>query len=145
MSDTIENSVFIEGKSAFISGKEYPLINTGRRQASQVARITKWAGKYGQGIYEALQSQNGAGDREAGLGVLLNILSILDTDAMLDLFTALIGCSEEETELFFDAAALVEAGIVVYEHPTIKRLLDRFFSTSASAQEEQQESSMMSE
>jgi len=140
-----EQVVYVENESIFIDGNEYPLITRGRRQAIQMQGLTRWAAKYGGSIYSELQKQ-GNSDAEAGVEFLANILTLLTADAMIDLFHAITGCTAEEAELYFDAAVLIEAGIVVYEkHPTVRSLIDRFFSTSDSEQDGQPESSTTSE
>lgn len=141
----MEQPVYLEGTSVFIAGKEYQLISYGVQQARQVHGIMQWASKYGQEIFDAFQSSAELEGMD-GLGFLLGILDKLSVDALIDLFPALTGCSEEEAMLYFDAATLIQAGIVVYEqHPTLRRLFDSFFSTSDTEQEEEQESSTTSE
>lgn len=140
-----EQTTYVEDFKIVINGEAYPLITTGRKQAIQMQGITKWASKYGADILSDLQSQ-GEANVEVGLDFLLKMLGHLSADALIDLFQAISGCSKEEAELYFDAAVLIDAGIVVYEnHPTVRRLLDRFFSTSDTEQAEQDESSTTSE
>ena len=135
----------VEDDVLYIGEKAYPLVTSGRQQAIQVQGLTKWASRYGGEIFSELQTVE-TSTSETGAEFLLKILGMLSADALIDLFQAVSGCTQEEAELHFDAATLVEAGIVVYEkHPTVKKLLDRFFSTSDSEQDEQQESSTTSE
>ena len=137
--------VYTQDTSVFIDGTEYPLVTYGRQQAHQAQGLTRWASKYGQQVYDALQTQGNSGN-EGGLEFLLKILDLLTEDAMIDLFSALLGCSKETSELYFDTATLIDAGIVVYEkHPTVRKLLDRFFSTSDSESDGQPASSMTSD
>lgn len=140
-----EQTTYVEGFNIVIDGEAYPLITSGRRQALQMQGLTKWASLYGSAILSDLQAQ-GEGDVQVGIDFLLKMLGHLSADALVDLFQAISGCSKEEAELHFDAAVLVDAGIVVYEnHPTVRRLLDRFFSTSSTEEEEPEESSTTSE
>jgi hypothetical protein len=141
----MEATTYVQDDVLIIEGREYQLVTRGRQQARQVAGLTKWASRYGAGVYDELQSQGTSGE-EGGIQFLLNIIGMLNDDALIDLFQALSGCTTEEAELYFDAATLIEAGIVVYEkHPTVRKLLDRFFSTSDSEQGEPDESSTTSE
>ena len=136
---------YVDGFSIVINDKEYALITTGRQQAIQMQGLTRWASRYGAEILADLQ-QEGNSEEEVGLEFLMKMLGHLSADALIDLFQAVSGCTAEEAELYFDAAVLIDAGIVVYEnHPTVRRLLDRFFSTSSSEPDEQQESSTTSE
>lgn len=145
MENTFEETTYVDGFDIVVNGERYGLITSGRQQAIQMQGLTKWAAKYGAGILEDLQEQ-GSDDDEAGLEFLVKLLGHLSADALIDLFQAISGCTTEEAELYFDAAVLIDAGIVVYEnHPTVRRLLDRFFSTSDTEPEEQGESSTTSE
>lgn len=140
-----EQVTYVEEFNIVINGKEYPLITTGRRQAIQMQGLTRWISMYGAEIFTDLQTMSES-EGDSGLEFLVRLLRYLSADAMIDLFQAVSGCTQEEAELYFDAAVLIDAGIVVYEnHPTVRRLLDRFFSTSATEQEEQPESSTTSE
>lgn len=139
------SNAYVKDDMIVINEKEYALVTQGRQQAIQVQGITRWASAYGSEVYEELQKQGGSED-EAGIDFLLNIIGLLTADALVDLFQAVSGCSKEEAELYFDAATLIEAGIVVYEkHPTVRSLLDRFFSTSDSEPVEPEDSSTTSE
>jgi hypothetical protein len=145
MTEQLKNETYVNGFNIIVNGEAYPLITSGRKQAIQVQGITRWASVYGASILSDLQAQ-GEEDAEQGLDFLVKLLGHLSADAMIDLFQAISGCTQEEAELYFDAAVLIDAGIVVYEnHPTVRRLLDRFFSTSDSEQEGQPESSTTSE
>jgi len=136
---------YVDGEILYVNGKPFKLVTQGRAQAVQVQGLVKWASKYGADIFNELQKANNV-NSEGGIGFLLGLLEFVTDDALVDLFRALSGCTQEEAELYFDAATLVEAGIVVYEkHPTVRRLLDRFFSTSDSESDDQPESSMTSE
>ena len=144
--EVVENTVYLDDTQVVIGKKRYELVTHGRQQAIQMAGITRWASRYGADIYTSLQNQGSKQQAEGGIQFLLDILGMLDADAMIGLFQAFTGCSVEEAELYFDAAVLIEAGIVVYEkHPTVRNLLNRFFSTSDSEAEDQPESSTTSE
>jgi hypothetical protein len=111
---------------AVIGDVSYPLVKTGRAQARQVTSFTTWLSKYGAQALQGLQASN---DADSGMGILLRFIQSLDEDALIDLFEVVIGCPKEASELHFDAADLIEACVALYsDSPTIKRLVDRFFS-----------------
>lgn len=135
-----------ENHNMVINGKPYALITTGRQQAIQVQGLTKWIARHGSSILTDLQNQEELGESDNGIQFILDLVGQLDADALIDFFQALSGCTTEEAELYFDAAVLIEAVIVVYEnHPTVRRLFERFFSTQDSEEEKQPESSTTSE
>ena len=75
-------------------------------------------------------------------GVLANVTS----DALIDLFQVLIGCSKKDAEKYFDIGILVEVALDVYENqPGIQRLIDRFFSTDESTESTEDSSTKLEE
>lgn len=126
-----------------VGGKEYRIIKTGRAQAEQVIQLTRWISKYG---IPALNSMNTDGiDAENGLAFITTVVEQLDADALIDLFIVLVGCSEEDAEVYFDVAILIEVAIEVYNRqPALRRIIERFFSAQDS-EETSEESSTTSE
>lgn len=125
MSDAIE---FVE-----VGGKQYRVIKAGRAQAEQVLGLTRWISKHGS---KAMKSVN-SGDKEktasGGIEFLTRFIDALDADALIDLFTVLVGCPPEDSEVYFDVAILVDVVIEVYNRNTsLRRLVDRFFSSGNS-------------
>lgn len=122
MSETREDG-FID-----VGGKAYKIVKTGREHAEQVVLLTKWLGAYGPGLLEGLQSNEE--DIGGGLEMITQILANVTSDALIDLFQVLVGCSAKDAEKYFDVGILVEVALDVYENqPGIRRLIDRFFST----------------
>lgn len=117
-----------------VGEQKYPVIKVGRAQAEQVVRITRWLSRHGARAIKEMQTDPNV--NVAGLGgveVLGKFVETLDADALIDLFYALIGCSKEEAELYFDIATLIEVAVEVYERQTsVRRLIDRFFSSGSS-------------
>lgn len=114
-----------------VNGKEYSVIKTGREQAEQVVQFTRWLSTYGPGLIDGLDAENLEG--QSGLVMITAVLGNLTSDALVDLFQVLVGCSKKDAEKYFDIGILVDVAIEVYENqPGIRRLLDRFFSTEDS-------------
>jgi hypothetical protein len=112
-----------------VNEKEYQVIKTGRAQAEQVVQLTRWISKHGVKAIKSMQSADGSvtfGDNTELLG---KVADALTTDALIDLFQLLIGCSKEDAELFFDISVLVDVAVEVYNRQTaVRKLVGRFFS-----------------
>lgn len=112
-----------------VGGKQYELVKTGRAQADQVIQLTRWITKHGSKAVAAFSGEQI--NSSSGLSFLGNLVASLDGDALIDLFVTVVGCEKEDAEIYFDVAILIESVMIVYEkQPTIKRLVDRFFSNS---------------
>lgn len=115
-----------------VGEKEYNVIKRGRAQADQVLKITRWLATYGVRAADKA-NKNGGLQSDNWASLLAGLIEGLDADALIDLFTALIGCTKKEAEEYFDIATLVDAGIAIYEgQPSVRKLIDRFFSSSKS-------------
>lgn len=126
MSDTKEGYVDV-------GGKQYKVVKTGREHAEQVVLLTRWLGIYGPHLLEGLQTTEDEGIEGGGLGMITQILANVTSDALIDLFQVLTGCSQKDAEKYFDIGILVEVAMDMYENqPGIRRLIDRFFSTDES-------------
>jgi hypothetical protein len=118
-----------------IDGEVFELLKRGRAQAIQIQEIGRWLSKYGSDLMGIIGSmpENMEDNLSQNLVYLGELLSSLSADAMVDLFRVAIGCTSEFAEEKFDVAILIDAVITIYnEHPTIKRLVDRFFSGNSS-------------
>lgn len=114
-----------------VNEKEYQVIKTGRAQAEQVLGLTRWIYKHGAKAAKGMQGTNVADT--TGIAFIGELIMSLDADALIDLFQVLVGCPKEDAELYFDVATLVEVVIEVYERqPSVKRLVERFFSNGNS-------------
>lgn len=123
-----------ELKTINIAERDYVLIKTGRAQAEQVILLTRWASKHGASAFRQLSEDGVEVTKLGGAELIGSLVGALNADALIDLFTAIVGCSPEISEEHFDIATLVEAAIFVYEgQPAIKRLIDRFFSMPSSS------------
>lgn len=119
-----------------VGGKEYAVIKTGRAQAEQVVKITRWISVHGMKAVKALRTPEGTVEAGSGIELIGSIIGELSADALIDLYAALIGCPNEDAEVYFDVATLVDVAIMVYEgQPSVRRLMERFFSTSSSEQD----------
>jgi len=124
-----------------IGKNEYKMIKTGRAQAEQVLALTRWISKYGLSAIKQLQDEGG-GEIAADTGweFLSKIVEYLTADALIDLFQAMTGCTKKEAEEYFDIAILIDVIIEVYEgNPSVRRLIDRFFSEPDSEETEPEE------
>lgn len=129
-----------------VGEKQYQVIKTGRAQASQVIALTKWINRHGVPSIKAIQEKGVLDNAGGNVDFLLGILDVLTEDAVVDLFTVAVGCSPEESEIYFDVATLIDAVAAIYQgQPAIQRLVDRFFSQSVSEVESQPESYTISE
>lgn len=118
-----------------VSEEVFELLKRGRAQAIQIQEIGKWLAKYGSDLMSIIGSmpEDMEGNLAQNLVYLGELLSSLSADAMIDLFRVALGCTPEFAEENFDVVVLIEAVISIYnEHPTIKRLVDRFFSGTSS-------------
>lgn len=116
-----------------VCNKKYPIVKTGRAQAEQVVAFGKWFGKYGPEIVDGFQTEDNEGI--SAMALIERILDVLSTDALIDLFGVVIGCPKKVSEECFDIAILIDVAIETYDkQPSIKRLIERFFSTPDSEQ-----------
>lgn len=129
--------------SVTVAGKDYLVVKSGREQATQVLKLTRWLRNYGPALYNEITSDDEVG--KPGLAFIGRIIDALNEDALIDLFGVVVGCPAEVSEQHFDIAVLIESAIAVYEQqPAIRKLIDRFFSDSPS-NEGSEESSTQSE
>ncbi len=138
MSDTKEDG-FVD-----VGGKAYKVVKTGREQAEQVVLLTRWLSAYGPQLLSGIQ-QDEQLPQASGLDFITGILGKVTSDALVDLFQVLVGCSKKDADKYFDIGILVDVALDVYENqPGIQRLIDRFFSTDE-LEESTEDSSMKSE
>lgn len=124
MSEVIE---FVE-----VGGTQYRVIKTGRAQAEQVLGLTRWISKHGSKAMNVVSGENKPAG-ESGIAFLTRFIDALDADALIDLFAVLVGCPQEDAEVYFDVAILVDTVIEVYQrNQSLRRLVDRFFSSGNS-------------
>lgn len=128
MENIIENGVVT------LAGKTYPLLKKGREQAAQVIDLGRWINQYGIPAAMSLANDKGELAFNDGLDMLGKIVNVVSVDALLSLFTTIVGCSDKVTEEYFDIGILVDSISYVYENqPVVTRLIKRFFSGASSA------------
>jgi len=116
-----------------VGEKKYAVIKTGRAQAEQVLGLTRWIYQHGKKAMSGMTVDADDSADTTGIEFLGRLVSGLDTDALIDLFTVLIGCPREDSEVYFDVALLVDVVTEVYErNQSLRRLVERFFSSSNS-------------
>lgn len=120
----------------------YSVVKSGREQAKQVARLTKWLSKYGITAINSVKGKTVDGnDTAQTIEVMLELFGALSEDALLELFGLVTGCTQDEAEKYFDVADLIDAVVIVYEEqPSIRRLVERFFSVPASTKTSEESS-----
>jgi hypothetical protein len=113
-----------------IGGQSYNVVKKGVAQATQVSHLGVWLGKYGTQAYRAVQNSP---DSAGGIAIIGIILSQLDTDALIELYSLLFGCGIDVANEEFDIAVLIDGALALYENsPTIKKVMNRFFSSNRS-------------
>lgn len=128
-----------------VAGKEFKIVKKGREQAAQVIDVAKWLKNYGLVALQDMAGEEGEVKVESGADFISNIIDNLSPDALIDLYSILLGSSKKFAEENFDIGDLIEAGSLIYENqPSFRRLIERFFSTSTS-ETSSEESSMKSE
>ena len=97
-------------------------------------------------MLEGLQTSEEGDIEGGGIGMITQILANVTSDALIDLFQVLVGCSKKDAEKYFDVGILVEVSMDVYENqPGIRRLIDRFFSTDESTESTEDSSTKLEE
>jgi hypothetical protein len=141
------DSIIDENGKIEVGSKKYTVIKTGRAQAEQVVQFTRWLSMYGPSLLKDLQDvDEDALAAGGGMAMITSILGNLSSDALIDLFTVLVGCSKKDSEKYFDVGILVDVALEVYENqPGIRRLIDRFFSTDESEEVSEDSSTTLEE
>ena len=128
-----------------VGGQEFELVKTGRNQAEQVVQIGQWLSLYGLAALKELADEEGNIHIEDGIVMIGTILEQLSADALIDLFSLIIGCPKSFAEKHFDIGILLDAVMTVYEsQAAFQRVISRFFSQTTSTNNSE-ESSMKSE
>src|SRR5512139_1309717 len=113
-----------------IGGQSYNVVKKGLAQAHQVSLLGGWLAKYGTQAYRAVQDND---QRASGIEIVGVIMQHFDADALVELFDLIFGCGLEVAREEFDIAILVDGVFALYENsPALKRVLNRFFSSSSS-------------
>lgn len=116
-----------------VAEKEFNLLRTGRDQAEQVIHIGKWLSQYGLPALQTLADDEGTIQVNSGFELLGAIVDNLSVDALIDLFTLIIGCSTKFANENFDIAILIDAATIMYEsQPSFQKVISRFFSPTTS-------------
>lgn len=125
MTEEIEKT--IEVQTVELNGINYLVVKKGIEQANQIAAFSNWLGKY------ALPSLNPEAEQTGVTGnYILNLLSGLSGQALVDLFVIVVGCSKKVADEQFDFGVLVEAVMIFWDNqPGIQRIVNRFFSTTS--------------
>ena len=109
------DSIIDENGKIEVGSKKYTVIKTGRAQAEQVVQFTRWLSMYGPSLLKDLQDvDEDALAAGGGMAMITSILGNLSSDALIDLFTVLVGCSKKDSEKYF---ALLRVEAINYENP----------------------------
>ena len=113
-----------------VAGEEYELIKKGAPQADQIRHILKWMSTYLSGIIAEFTNEKGELEFDNIFILFGKVSDVVSTQALLELFSLVVGCSPEVTQEHFDIAILIDAVDVVWNnHPSFARVIKRFFST----------------
>lgn len=124
-----------------VGGQEFQLVKTGRNQAEQVVLIGKWLSQYGLAALNELADEEGNIVIEGGIEMIGTIIEQLSADALIDLFSLIIGCPKSFAEKHFDIAILIDALMTVYEsQASFQRVISRFFSPTTSTSDTEESS-----
>lgn len=122
----MDNSVIIEGI-------EYNLLKRGRAQAEQLIALGRWINQYGIPAATGMQDDKGEISFNSGTELLTKVLDVLTPDALLALFSLIVGCKSSVSEDNFDVGILIDALTYVYNNnPVVARAIKRFFSGGSS-------------
>lgn len=119
-------------KTEFVIGeKPYSVVKYGWSQADQAAKLGNWLAVYGTSAYKA--ASNGGQELLSGIELVAAIVSALDGEGLIELFSAVFGCPKSDAMEYFDIDVLYEGVMAMYNsNSSIKRLVSRFFSNFVS-------------
>lgn len=127
-----------------VGGQDFELVKTGRNQAEQVVQIGQWLSLYGLAALQELADEEGNIKIENGVEMIGTILQQLSADALIDLFSLIIGCPKSFAEKHFDIAILIDALMLVYEsQSSFQRVISRFFSPTTSTNDSEESSTKL--
>lgn len=125
--------VIFENGVVVIDGKSYNLYKRGRDQAAQVVDLGRWINQYGIPAAMSLADEKGAIAFTDGIDLLGKVLNAVSVDALLSLFSTIVGCSDKVSEKYFDIGTLIDSVAYVYENqPALRKVIKRFFSGESS-------------
>lgn len=129
-----------------LAEKDYVVVKKGREQAEQVIQLGRWISMYGIPAASKLVNDKGEIAFSDGLDLVNKIIDVLTPDALIALFSVIIGCNKKVAEAEFDVGVLLDSLIYVYENqPSFKRVISRFFSEGSSEPTTGNDSSTTSE
>lgn len=111
-----------------LGGKSYDLMKTGFAQAQQVAGIGRWLSKHGAAMVAELSDSKEAQATSTNMDLVIKALGSFTAEALVDLFEVVTGCTTSVANKYFDIGILISGVIVLFDNPSIKRVIDRFFS-----------------
>jgi hypothetical protein len=116
-----------------VGGEKFYPAKKGREQADQVVVASQWLGRYGPKILAEVADDKGQIQITDVWQLVDSISKAVSSDALVDLFVVVFGCTKAFANKNFDVGALVEGVIILWdESPGIQRLVKRFFSTEDS-------------
>jgi hypothetical protein len=111
--------------------KDYYLITRGIKQARQITELTNWLANFGVPVYEGMADKDGNIPQMSTAMFLLKAFQYLDEESLIGLYVLFVGCPKKTAEEHFDFGDLIEVIEFVWDNqPGIKRIVNRFFSTS---------------
>lgn len=129
-----EETVEVEERYFEVGGTKYKAIKTGFAQAEQVSGVARWLGKHGKEIFSNVQQQGKDGEAPTQeLELVLAAFEVVSPQALVSLFDIVVGCGPEKAKKYFDIEILIDGVMAFFEQPSIRRVIDRFFTTSESS------------
>jgi hypothetical protein len=126
-----------------VGGKKYDLVKKGYDQAAQVIQVGKWLTEYGMPVLGTLDIDSEQAN-SSYLELFAKLFESLEPDALLSLFSVVIGCSMSTAKKEFDIGILIEAITTLWDNqPGIRSVVQRFFSEQSSSKEAEEESSTL--
>ena len=117
-----------------IGAQEFNVVKQGYAQAQQVAAVGNWLSIYGSTAARRLFVDGTDLANKDGFDIAAGVLSAIDADALVELFSLVFGCPLEAAKESFEIELLLDGVTAVYENqPAVKRLLNRFFLPKGSS------------
>lgn len=124
-----------------VGEKEYPLIKRGRAQAEQVSQLLNWLSVYGSDFFASVTDSEGNISLGSIPEIITKLAGVVNTNALMELYMLVTGCSMEEADEYFDIAQMIDVAIELFEkQPSFKKVINRFFSRKPSIEDTAEQS-----
>jgi hypothetical protein len=115
-----------------VSGKQIEVVRRGFEQAKQIAALSKWLSRYvAPVVTESVAMLDRENATAAAFTVLVNILSSVEPEALIELGCVITGEDEEFVKENFDLDWVIEGAMELMQQKALMRLLEPFFGRQA--------------